>query len=59
MDKPDHDETEIIMSLVAYSKGRYTPDQLFEICELIKEYQMLAKTEGTDLKVVSISEDKH
>lgn len=59
MDKPDHDETEIIMSLVAYSKGRYSPDDLFDITEMIKEYQRLAKNEGTDLKVVSISEDKH
>ena len=59
MDKPDHDETEIIMSLVAYSKGRYSPDDLFDITEMILEYRRLAKKEQTELKVVSMTEDKH
>ena len=59
MDNSDHDETEIIMSLVAYSKGRYSPDDLFDITEMILEYRRLAKKEQTDLKVVSMTEDTH
>lgn len=59
LDKSDHDETEIIMSLVAYSKGRYSPDDLFDITEMILEYRRLAKKEQTDLKVVSMTEDTH
>ena len=59
MDNSDHDETEIIMSLVAYSKGRYSPDDLFDITEMILEYRRLAKKEQTDLKIVSMTEDAH
>jgi hypothetical protein len=59
LDNSDHDETEIIMSLVAYSKGRYSPDDLFDITEMILEYRRLAKKEQTDLKVVSMTEDTH
>ena len=59
MDNSDHDETEIIMSLVAYSKGRYSPDDLFEITEMILEYRRLAKKEQTDLKIVSMTEEAH
>jgi len=59
LDNSDHDETEIIMSLVAYSKGRYSPDDLFDITEMILEYRRLAKKEQTDLKIVSMTEDAH
>jgi len=59
LDNSDHDETEIIMSLVAYSKGRYSPDDLFEITEMILEYRRLAKKEQTDLKIVSMTEEAH
>ena len=59
LDNSDHDETEIIMSLVAYSKGRYSPDDLFDITEMILEYRRLAKKEQADLKIVSMTEDAH
>lgn len=59
LDNSDHDETEIIMSLVAYSKGRYSPDDLFDITEMILEYRRLAKQDKAGLKVVSMTEDTH
>lgn len=57
-----YDATEIVLSLVYYSGGEYTPEEIIEIMEIIAIYDPAAATEklsSAGLRIVPINEYRH
>jgi hypothetical protein len=48
------DTTELIMNIVYFTKGRYTPDEIYEVVEMIRDYAKEDEKAKTQLAVVNL-----
>jgi len=51
-----HNIAELVLTIIYYSSGNYTPDEIFEIVETILLYEREASAEELNLKIVPINQ---
>ena len=49
--------TELVLTIIYYSSGNYTPDEIFEIIETILLYERDERIEKLNLRIVPINQD--
>ena len=50
--------TEMVLSIIYYSSGNYTPDEIFEIVEMLALYERDERKEESNLRIIPLPDDR-
>ena len=50
--------TEMVISIIYYSSGNYTPDEIFEIVEMLALYERDERKEELNLRIIPLPDDR-